>query len=666
MSVLRSYLLGLVVAHLAWLFFFATGHLLWKRHSDDSKPFQLDTFVTTSVAGMALSGFGLLFLGFAHWLNRFGLVGLLLVELALFWLLKRDNWLSLKFWRRMLHEFVKAWTLPACSIYVLFLALAIPAILPPARGDPVSYHFAYAADWANAGRIYVDPFLRFPYYANNFLLFDSAFFILKLGDYCHFLTWLCGLLTCLGVLAFFDSAEFQHDQQRRPLFRFLPQFLIPLSLALSPVFLEYLNTGYVDVPIGLFILVSVLCIYKTLSHRHFAWEFAVIAAFCVGMKLTLIGHLPFLIVSLLLATASRFPRRKTALVTFALVALSLPWYIRNWLEAHDPTPPTFNVLFDHPDPIFSQGDAAWIYLTGKESDLKNPVRLLSLPFQYFISPGRPPFGRDGITAAFLLLYAPLIVLLVLLCCRKAWQAPRNFVYLSIAVLYLAIPWFYNADGRHALHWYPVLVAWIGVGISFVCFRASNYWNVRRTRWVHIATAVFCCALILPSPTHGSVEFYRNYYHETSELAHMGGDRNRYLEKNVRGYQAVEALVRTLVSEHKQDTHVLLREGITPPHFYFRNANIVSVGDWFGPARYWDLYAELGEGDGCLPYLTRLNISAVISPTPPGRRPWQERLYEKFRTRLRDCNYVEYRSGEPNIAIFLKSDIKPDASFEPVP
>ncbi|HEY4661887.1 MAG TPA: hypothetical protein VIG91_10325, partial [Terriglobales bacterium] len=102
----------------------------------------------------------------------------------------------------MLQEFVKGWTLPACSIYVVFLALAIPAIVPPTRGDAVSYHFAYAADWANAGRIYVDPFLRFPYYANNFLSFDSAFFILKLGDYCHFLTWLCGLLTCLGVLAF--------------------------------------------------------------------------------------------------------------------------------------------------------------------------------------------------------------------------------------------------------------------------------------------------------------------------------------------------------------------------------------------------------------------------------------------------------------------------------
>jgi len=147
---------------------------------------------------------------------------------------------------------------------------------------------------------------------------------------------------------------------------------------------------------------------------------------------------------------------------------------------------------------------------------------------------------------------------------------------------------------------------------------------------------------------------------------MGVDRKRYLEKNMRGYPATEAVIKTLVSEHKQQTHVLVTEGITPPHFYFRkNANIISVGDWFGPARYWDLYSEVTEGEGCLPYLTRLDVSAVISKTPPGRRPW-DRLYEKFRKRLRDCNYVEYRCGEPDIAIFLKSDIKPDASLQPVP
>jgi hypothetical protein len=652
-----------------WLFCFTTGQLLWKRHSDNSKPVRLDTLVITSVAGMALSGFGLLLLGFAHLLNRFGLAGLLILEAALFRLLKGDNWLSLTFWRRIIQNFVKGWTFPALCIYVLFLALGIPAILPPIHGDPVSYHLAYAADWANAGRIYVDPFLRFPYYANNFLLFDSAFFILKLGDYCHFLTWLCGLLTCLGVLAFFAPAELHstNKPQRGRMFPFLYPFLIPLSLALSPVFLEYLNTGYLDVPIGLFILVSVLCVYKTSSHRLFARELAVIAAFCVGMKLTLIGHLPFFVVSLLLASATRLPRRETALLVFALVGLSLPWYIRNLLEAHDPTPPMFNLFFDHTDPIFTQGDAAWIYLTGKESDLKNPLRLLLLPFQYFIAPGQPPFGRDGVSAALLLVYAPVVSLLALLCCQKRWHVPRRFTYLSVAVTYFAIPWFYNADGRHALHWYPVLVAWIGVVISFICWRAVGHWGSRMAGWTRIATAAFCCALIVPSPTHGSVEFYRNYYQETSKFADMGGDRNRYLEKNVRGYQAVEAVIKTLVSEHKQQTHVLAMGAITPPHFHFRkDANITSVGDWFGPARYWDLYAEVTQGEGCLSYLSRLNISTVIIQPPPRRRPWWDRFYAKFRTRLRDCNYIEYRCGEQNVAIFLKSDIKPHASLQPVP
>lgn len=668
MSVLRSYLLGLVVAHGAWLFFFTTGQLLWKRQPDNSTPFRLDTLVITSVAGMALSGFGLLLLGFAHLLNPFGLAGLLVVEAALFLLLKRGNWLSLSFWKRIVRDFLTGWTLPAVCIYIVFLALGIPAILPPTYGDPVSYHLAYAADWANAGCIYVDPFLRFPYYANNFLLFDSAFFILKLGDYCHFLTWLCGLLTCLGVLAFFASPELQSadDPQRRRSFLFLHQFLIPLSLALSPVFLEYLNSGYVDIPIGLFILASVLCVYKTLSHGVFVRELAVIAAFCVGMKLTLIGHLPFFVVSLLIASAHRLPRREIALLTVVLVGLSLPWYIRNLWEAHDPTPPMFNLLFDHPDPIFSQGDAAWIYLTGKESDLKNPVRLLALPFQYFVGPGRAPFGRDGVSAAILLLYAPVVFLIVLLCCRKRWHLARRFVYLSAAVPYLAIPWFYNADGRHALHWYPVLVAWIGVVISFVWLRAIRHWGSRRAIWVGIATAAFCCVLIVPSPTQGSVEFYRNYYRETSEFADLSGDRRRYLEKNVRGYQAAEAVIKTLLSEHKQQTHVLAMQGITPPHLQFReNANIKSVGDWFGPARYWDLYNEVNGGEGCLPYLTRLDVSAVISKTPPGGSRWWDRFYAQFRTCLRDNNYIEYRCGDPNIAIFLKGDIKPDATLQPV-
>jgi hypothetical protein len=584
-------------------------------------------------------------------------------------MLKRDNCFSVIFWRRVLQDFAKAWTFPAFCIYIVFLALGLPAILPPTGSDPVSYHLAYAADWANAGRIYVDPFLRFPYYANNFLLFDSVFFILKLGNYSNFLTWLCGLLTCLGILAFFAPAESHstNDSQRRSSFRPLHQFLIPLSLALSPVFLEYLNNGFVDVPIGLFILVTVLCAYKMLSQRRlFARELVVAAAFCIGMKLTLIGHLPFFVISLFLASVHRLRGRDVALLVFALVGLSLPWYVRNLGEAHDPAPPIFNSYFKHPDPIFTQADVVWIYSTGKESDLKKPVRLLLLPFHYFIGPGQPPFGRHGVSAAFLLVYAPIVLLFALFCCRKRYHAPNGFVYLSSAAAYLAVPWFYNADGRHAIHWYPVLVAWVGVVISIIFFRLDRLWQPRPPTSTRIATAAFCCVLIVPSPTRASIEFYREYYAATSDFASLGGNRKRYLEKHVPGYRAAEAVIKTLKSEHKQHTRVLAL--LLDLHFYFReNANIISVGDYFGPARYGDLYNEVIKGDGDLSYLTRLDISAVITqPSLPDGAIWWSMYYIKLREYLRECDYIEYRCDEKNVAIFLKSDIKPHAGLHPVP
>jgi len=668
MSVFASYLLGLVVAHVAWLYFFTTGRLLWQNRPDNPQPVRLDTLVVTSVAGMALSGFGLLFLGSVHLLNRFGFAGLLVSEATLFWLLKSDNWLSPTFWRGIVQEFVKAWTFPALCIYIVFLALGLPAILPPTGSDPVSYHLAYAADWANAGDIRVDPFLRFPYYANNFLLFDSAFFVLKLGNYCNFLTWLCGLLTCLGVLAFFASSELRrtNKHQRRRWFFSLHEFLVPLSLAISPVFLAYLNNGFVDVPIGLFVLVPVLCAYKTLSHRLFTRELAITAAFCVGMKLTLIGHLPFFIASLLLASIHRLRAREIALLLSVLVAFSLPWYIRNLWETHDPTPPIFNSYFKHRDPIFNQADADWIYRTGKETDLKRPLRLLLLPFRYFIAPGQAPFGLHGVTAAFLLLYVPMLFLVVLLCYRKTWHAPKGFIYLSGASAYLALSWFYNADGRHAIHWYPVLVAWIGVVISIICLRADRLWGPKLATWTHVVTAAFCFALVVPSPTRSSVELYRKYYAATSDFASFGGDRKRYLEKNVPGYRAAEAVVKTLRSEHKQHTRVLAL--LLNLNFYFRkNANIISVGDYFGPARYGDLYNEVVRGKDDLSYLTRLDISAVITqPSLPDTAIWWSMYYVRLREYLRDCDYIEYSCDEKNIAIFLKSDIKSHGGLHPVP
>jgi len=653
MPVFKSYVLGMAVAHLLWLYFFTTGHLLRRKALEQSRSFSITDLVITSVAGMAVAGFCLLLLGFTHLLNRPGILLALVCEGLLFLWLKGENWLSYSFWQKILRRFVGAWTLPALFIYLLFLVLAVPAVLPPTFSDSVSYHLAYAVDWANAGRIYVDPFLRFPYYANNFLLFYSALFVLKLGSYCHFLNWLCGLLTCLGVLAFFTPVEnpFREGTSTWKLSR--PQhFLIPLCVALSPVFLRFLNVAYIDVPIGLFLLIPILCAYRSSSGQPFERELVVSAAFCGGMKLTLIGHLPFFVGSLLFATARRLPRRQIAVLCLLLVGLSLPWYLRNLFEAHDPTPPVFNFLFKHPDPIFK--DDPFPYTADTMTERK-PSHLLLLPFRFFTYPQSENFREWGITAMILLLYAPILFLLVQVFWRNRWRAPPRLIYLSLAAAYLPFPWLFSSLGRYALHWYPVLAAWVGVMVSDICARTEALWSSRLvTSITRTVAAVFCIALIIPSPARSSKRFYRDYYGITRSL--LGSDTNLkdYLKKDLSGYLASQAAIATLVSNQKTNTKVLLLPGVVGLTFYFRKANIITLGDYTGPAGYMELWTGVEQGN-CLPYLTRLDVSVVIVQ-PHHEEAWWPRFYDPFRSQLKEYGFREYRTEERNVAIFLRGDI----------
>ncbi len=655
MTIFRAYLAGLGVAHLAWFYFFTTGHLLRSNALEKSRRFALTDLVITSVAGMALTGFGLLFLGFAHLLNAFGISAALLVEGILFLRLRAGNWLSWDFWRAMLLHFFEAWTIPALFIYLLFLILAVPAVLPPTLADSVTYHLAYAVDWANAGKIYVDPFLRFPYFANNFLLFYSALFILKAGNYCHFLTWLSGLLTCLGVLAFFAPVESQargwiyNWKLSRP-----EQYLVPLCVALCPTFLRYLNVAYIDVPIGLFVLVPILCAYQTSAGRRFERELIVTGAFCAGMKLTLIGHVPFFLASLFFASARRLRWREITLLSLVLLALSLPWYIRNAIEAGDPAPPIFNFYFNHPDPIFSQADAR-IYVADTLTD-SHPLHLLLLPFQFFTDPESQNFRETGVNGMALAIYALVLFLLVQLTFRRSWRPTDQLIFLSVATAYLLSPWFFSSLGRYSLHWYPTFAAWVGVIVSQLSARAGERVNSRLAIWIgRTATAVFCFALIWPTPTVGCMRFYRNYFAETFHLSHARHQWRGYLEKILPGYLASQAVIGTLVSNRKENSRVLalLTEYLA---FYFRQAKIVSVGDYFGPAGYGDLFRDVNKGND-LPYLTRLDISAVIVQVRRSELWWSP-FSNRFRAQLKNNRFKEYRYSDKNVAIFLRDDINP--------
>jgi hypothetical protein len=135
-----------------------------------------------------------------------------------------------------------------------------------------------------------------------------------------------------------------------------------------------------------------------------------------------------------------------------------------------------------------------------------------------------------------------------------------------------------------------------------------------------------------------------------------------LEKKLTGYAASQAVIETLAFNQQKNTQVLalLAE---PLAFYFRKAKIISVGDYFGPARYSDLFKAVQRGS-CLPYLNRLDISAVIV-NPATSERWWPSLYEKFRAQLKDYHFVEYRCLEDQVPIFLRDDIKPTTELQRV-
>lgn len=650
MSILRTYFSGLAVAHLAWFYFFTTGHLLRRRTDDQG--YSLDELVITSVAGMAIAGFGLVFLGFIHFLNIPGIALLLLSEGFLFWSLGRGNWLSIIFWRTILGRMFKAWTMPAVFLYVIFLAVALPAVLPPTFSDSVTYHLAYAVEWAMSGRIHVDPFLRFPYYANNFLLLYSASFVLKLSAYCQFLTWLCGLLTCLGILAFVTDTSSSHAEGLFWKHLQPQQFLIPLCVALSPIFLRYLNVGLMDVPIGLFVLIPILCAYRSSPDRPYERELVVVGAFCVGMKLTLIGHLPLFLGSLLFATAHRLRRHQIVLLALTLIALSLPWYLRNLIEIHDPFPPLLNSYFHRIDPIFT-GEAAQVYTAGTLTT-RDPLSILLLPFRFFVDPTSRSFLEFGVSTLILFLYGPILFLIAQLWWRQSNRPPMSFVYLSIAVVYPMLPWLFSSLGRYSLHWYPVFVAWAGVLITHGCGwlkQRCRSPGALATAW--FSTAVVCCVLVLPTPMTRCLRFYGAYYSGVIAEA-TSNSKKVYLTQHVRGYLESQAVIETLASNDQRSGRVLVF-GAETPAFYFRQQQIKSVGDYFGPARFSELISEIRRGD-CRPYLDRLHISAIIIDPrfATGCPGW----YPNFLRELAQDHFVEYRYGDDPVPVFLKSEMVP--------
>jgi len=161
----------------------------------------LTTVVLQFGVGFAAIGFAVLALGALGILT-----GVELVLAALLWIVAIAVWepetRTALFWKAQWSELRRAIDRPAALILGLFAIAAIGNAMPETGFDVTEYHYAYALEWAQAGRIFADPFIPTEaYFANNLQALYAAAFALHLGAIVHFINWLCGLFASLAAYA---------------------------------------------------------------------------------------------------------------------------------------------------------------------------------------------------------------------------------------------------------------------------------------------------------------------------------------------------------------------------------------------------------------------------------------------------------------------------------
>jgi hypothetical protein len=662
MLVSSQLLWAIVCIHAFWFYCFITGTLIRVGSSapgrNDAPPtarHHMAELVITSATGIAVTGFVLLLLGFLGLLNIFALMFWLALEILLFKLIKHENVFGTAFWKSRLQTIKRAWSLPPLIIYLVFLVLLVPAILPPTLWDSIMYHLAYAVDWAHAGRIYGDEFLRFPYYANNFVLIYALMFVLKVGQLCHFATWLCGLLSGLGIYVLVANHEAGPADAGRWLRIILAvrDILLPLTLALSPVFLNYLNVGYVDVPIGLFVLIPVLCTFLILKgdSRNYEIDLVLAAAFCAGMKITLFLCLPLFALSLIVVLRRQQRRVSHMVALFVLLLmLSAPWYLRNFVVVGDPVHPILNLMVKGTDRVFTKGDQ--LNQRNDLPTLKDAAPVWLLPVNLFTSTNSNAFREPGTNLSVVLLYLPLVTLCLMLFRSFRRRAGLSFIYLNLAVIYLLINWLgISVAGRYFLHLFPVYLGYLGVCFNLAFNYAQTLAAKQKAMALALQALLVLLLLALPYPSPISNIYYRaKYERHYLDLARSLNDKDLFFRRSLTGYVSTQATIDSLYAKGGQHQRVLAIGGENLS-FFFRERNIVNVGDWFGPGRYSDVMTAV-DNSTLAEYLSRFNIGAVMVNVT--RNPMKPPQYEQFIKQLELSHFELQPRVEAGTVIYLKT------------
>ena len=603
MSAIGKYVGALVLVHVAWLLFYLVGTLVLRPARTSRTPggAAADLAVTTA-CGMALVGFATFALGLAHLLYPFTPVGMAVVA-ALIFAYRGDAPWRAAFWTSRFDAWRAAASPGAFAIYAFALVYGFASARPDLGGDTTSYHLVYAAEWARAHALIVDPTLRVPYYATNWLLVDTWFMMFGLTDQTQTLSWLTSVLSLLGIYGFV-IASVERDGRPAGTFALVLGVIAAASVALSTVFLETSATALIDVPIGLFFLATVIALTHALRARSGEQLAACIvcAAFLVGMKSSLLAfYLPFAFAVVAAAIRLGAAPRRIAVALVAFTVLAAPWYVKNFIEAGDPISPALNIPLQGVDPHWSADDFHGLSYDLKLGEDPSPLGNLLVPLKSLTEPSSPAFRADGGTFIVLLAWVPAFVAALALYRRQRPHA-RDDALVACLIAFAVGYWMSTSyQSRYMLIFLAALAAFLGMLAARAAVRYPN------ARWWAAAALAFCA---IPSTQNQAAA--RNMLAAFDDFQANYHDRESWMMNRAPTYPEVQSISDALQRSGRTDLRVY-RAYLEFDRLYFTQRGVRVAGDLFGPERYLDFQQAIVE-DSIASYVQRYHIGAFLFPT----------------------------------------------------
>lgn len=653
MVAIKQILCGIAVTHALWAYFFTCGTLLHRPaiSSDPITPVSraqaLLQVILCTVAGVAIVGFFTFLLGAIHLLYPASYAVLTAVVLVAF-AAAGDSPLRRQFWTERWHLWRIACSLPALVVYAAALVVAIPAYIPDTGSDATAEYLVKAFQWASLHHLIVNPWVRDPYYADNWVLIDTVLMAFKLGDFIAFLSWFTGALTMLGVYAAVVLFGWRPGITLNALR--LTAIFAALAMAVNATFLRWVDTPMLDAPISLFFFTSVVSLLAGIKFKdaRFLWFSCVSIGFFVGAKISFVFFLPILVLALAYAAKHvGMSARAGAVLVIATLCLSAPWYARNFVLDGDPMAPAFNLAIRGADAKWSKADARDV-----EGDLRccdNSLRSrILLPVQTFLDPKSPNIRASGAIVLVFAFYLPALVLAWLLIERRLAQ--DGVIAFSTLVLVCALGYWVGVShhGRYSLLFVPLVSAYLAVAAIRVF--------PDRLRWVP-ATVMFIAAL--PSPA--SAAYYRDASQEyTLRFWSYYQGVDQWLVPRVAAYPELDYITNEFRARKISNGRVY---GVQTAfmRYFFTMRGITLIGDHYGPERYIDFAYAIRHND-VRQYAARFGVSAFLIPEPDNMtfgpreltiddmdRLWDELKSLGYTRTVRSGRYAVYLAPPPNRA-----------------